>query len=345
MLGAVDRSYTTAGHRQERQFDVWRDIVADAFVPVQLDSGVADAGSGFASACEVRRVGDVNVSWLRSASQRVQRTQAQTVTGTCGVYFLNFAVDRGSTAEQGGRVATLRPGDFTILDGDMPFSIEFTGEFEQITLTIPKAALESALIDARSVTALTIPGDQGIGAIAAAAFSALAMHQGRVDPRSARFAAAHAVGLLAAAIEAATPQPAARRAALFRALLEEVERNLGDADLSLRDVAKRIAISPSYATKLFAENSTSFGRWVLGRRLERAWMLLAGAPSTTSITDIALQCGFHDPAYFARVFRLRFGMTASERRRIPAPDAPQAAAPDAASRAACEAGDAAPIFR
>lgn len=314
MLGAADRSYTTAVHREEQQFDAWRGIVADAFVPVELDSGFADASAGFVADCQVRRVGDLTVSWLRSVSQHVHRTAAQTAFAPCGVYFLNFALDSPTTVYQDGRTAHLRPGDFTVIDGDRPFQLDFPGEFEQISLLIPKAVLDPSLVDARSTTALAISGDRGIGAIASAAFTGLARHAGPIGPRTAGSVAHHVVGLLAAALEAELPLPVARRAALFRAMLEDIELHYGDAELTMKHVAKRIAISPSYATKLFAENQTSFGRWLLGRRLDQAWNLLVQGPANMSITDVALQCGFRDPAYFARAFRTRFGVTPSQRR-------------------------------
>lgn len=316
MLGTMDRSYTTAAHRPDQQFDAWRSIVADAFVPVELDSGAGSARDGFAADCQVRRVGGITVSWMRSVSQLVQRTESQTASAPCGVYFLNFTLDSATTAQQDDRTARVGPGDFVIIDGDRPFRLEFPGAFEQISLTIPKPDLDRMLLDARSATALTIAGDRGIGAIAAAAFTGLARHVGRIDGRAAEAVTGHVLGLLAAALDQEVPRPAARRSALFRALLEDIEEHRSDPDLSLTTVAKRIAISPSYAMKLLAENRTSFGRWLLGRRLDAAWNLLVQAPGIT-VTEVALQCGFRDPGYFARTFRARFGVTPSDRRAAP----------------------------
>lgn len=46
-------------------------------------------------------------------------------------------------------------------------------------------------------------------------------------------------------------------------------------------------------------------------RLERCRELLGRTPAL-SITEIALDHGFSDPAYFARLFRRRFGITPSQ---------------------------------
>jgi len=314
MLGAIDRSYTTRGRRGEHQFDAWREIVAEAFVPVQVDTDAAHADDGFAAECEVRRVGDLTVSWLSSSPQRVERTSALTTSVPCGVYFLNLPLDSPSAAQQDGRTAVIGAGDFVVLDGDRPFRLDFPAGFEQISLTVPKAALERSLIDASSLTAVTIPGGSGVGAVAAAAFMGLALHAGRVGGRTADAIAEHVVGLLAAALDSRSPEPQTRRVSLYRALLEQIETHHRDPDLTLHAVTRSIAISPSYATQLFADNGTTFGRRLLACRLDSAWRQLPGAPWGRSITDIAIDCGFRDPAHFARAFRARFGMTPSERR-------------------------------
>jgi AraC-like DNA-binding protein len=317
MLGAVDRSFTTGVHRAERQFDVWRDLVAEAFAPVDVERGASAAWSGFAADCRARGVSVVTVSALRAESQQVDRTEAQAARAPCGMYFLNLPVDSGSVLHQDGRTALLAPGDFAIVDGDRPFRLEFPDTFRQISLTIPKIALEHALCDAGDATARTISGREGIGALAAAAFTALAAHAGEIDGRAGEAAALHVIGLLAAALDAHAPAPVTRRATLYRALLEDIERHYGDPDLTLVDMTRRIAISSSYATKLFAENGTSFGRHLLARRLDHAWVRLV-REQQRSITDIAIGCGFTDPAHFSRAFRARFGMTPTDRRRAAA---------------------------
>lgn len=316
MLGAVDRSYTTSGLRAERQFDAWRGIVADAFVPVEVDSGAADAGRGFTADCHVRTVGDLAVSWMRSASQQVRRTEAHTARTPSGLYFLNLPLDLGSTIHQDGRIAQLRPGDFAIIDADRPFRLEFDGDFTQISLAIPKTALQDAMVGADAVTAVTIPGDDGVGALAASTFTGLASYVGAIDGRVVDAVAMHVIGLLAAALDARAPAPVARRAMLYGEILNEIERHYHEPDLTLTDVARSISISPSYATKLLAENGTSFGRRLMARRLDHAWTLLV-RERRSSITDIAILCGFNDPAHFARAFRARFGMAPSDRRRVP----------------------------
>jgi len=62
---------------------------------------------------------------------------------------------------------------------------------------------------------------------------------------------------------------------------------------------------------LAGETLSDFMRRV---RLERATARLVDDPAAPVIV-VALDCGFSGPAVFARVFRERFGMSASEWRR------------------------------
>ncbi|HAL74166.1 MAG TPA: AraC family transcriptional regulator, partial [Clostridiales bacterium] len=53
-------------------------------------------------------------------------------------------------------------------------------------------------------------------------------------------------------------------------------------------------------------------RYILLKRLERAKMLLTAG--NDSITAVAGQVGFDDPAYFAKVFRHEYKLSPSEYR-------------------------------
>jgi AraC family transcriptional regulator, positive regulator of tynA and feaB len=100
------------------------------------------------------------------------------------------------------------------------------------------------------------------------------------------------------------------RERLLQAALDHVEQMLGDPELSPRDIAERIAVSPRYLHRLFAERGTTFGRWLLVRRLERGRDgLVDGAQADRAIGDVAYDVGFRDPSYFARAFKAHFGVT------------------------------------
>lgn len=84
--------------------------------------------------------------------------------------------------------------------------------------------------------------------------------------------------------------------------------------LTQEEVARAVAISPSYLAHLFKkECGQSFSKYLVELRLGAARKLLIC--SDKSITQIALDVGFSDSNYFSTVFRSKTGFSPSEFRK------------------------------
>ena len=82
-------------------------------------------------------------------------------------------------------------------------------------------------------------------------------------------------------------------------------------NISVRDIAGAIALSPSHFSRLFKkETGLSPQEYLIHVRLDRAKSFLLR--SRKSVTEIALQCGFSSSAHFSSSFMKRFGKTPSE---------------------------------
>lgn len=316
MLGTAERSWDTRGFAPGEQFALWQEMACEAFVPVSLSSD--DAEDGFRSCCQSRTIGSVGMSWLASGAQVVERTCDLIGRGASGMYFVNLPLVGRGVACQDGRRAVAGPGDFVVVDADRPFELDFGGPFEQISLAVPHDLLRPLLAEPDDAMSRTVSGEHGVGAVASAAIRTLAAERSHLDARQTRGVITHLAGLIALGISSAVPpRDAGSRALLLQAALDEIERSLGDPDLSIDVVACRINISPSYLTKLFAGRDTTFGRWLLARRLDRAWdaldpsLVRLGHPT---VTEVSSACGFRDSSHFARTFHRRFGITPTQRR-------------------------------
>ncbi len=86
-----------------------------------------------------------------------------------------------------------------------------------------------------------------------------------------------------------------------------MEEHFGE-DLSLRAIADQALLSPHHFSEVFKRHC-GMPPWdfLLQLRLGRAKELLAS--SDRQVTDIALEVGFGDSSYFARVFKAQTGMT------------------------------------
>lgn len=311
------RRWSTDAIPEDDQFAFWRDVVWEAFVPV---SPRRDDEGPFAGSVTATALGPLGVSRIVSQPQTVHRTAAQAQRVPGDVFFLNLPLTGGTAAGQDGRRAELAGGDFTLVDSTRPFDLEFGRSFEQLSFTIPHAALVPLLGgDPAGVTAVRVRGDRGLGAVASGALRAAAAAGGIPDRGAAGALGDHLVGLVALALGGAQvasgPVGAMTPNVLLALARDEVERSLGDPDLAPADVATRVGISTRYLHRLFSNDGLSFGRWLLARRLERCRAALADpALAHWTVTQVAFEHGFADPSYFARVFKARYGETPRARR-------------------------------
>ena len=83
-------------------------------------------------------------------------------------------------------------------------------------------------------------------------------------------------------------------------------------EMSLEELAGVACFSRYHFHRIFAAMAgETLGRYVARLRVERAASILLGNPSA-SITEVALDCAFGSSAAFARAFKARFGVSASE---------------------------------
>ncbi len=92
--------------------------------------------------------------------------------------------------------------------------------------------------------------------------------------------------------------------------------------ISLKDVARGVALSPGYLTTVVRRRTgRTVQEWITARRLSEARRLLV--TTDLAVADIARRVGYEDPAYFVRTFRRAHGTTPLRWRRAgrPAADA------------------------
>ena len=76
--------------------------------------------------------------------------------------------------------------------------------------------------------------------------------------------------------------------------------------IKLQEVAEAAAVSQRHLERVFFEVcGLSPMAYLLELRLRHASLLLRGTSKT--VAEIAGECGFEDPSYFARVFKRKYG--------------------------------------
>ena len=106
--------------------------------------------------------------------------------------------------------------------------------------------------------------------------------------------------------------------------------NYADSSYELDTYMRSLPFSYDYLRKLFQkEMGVTPHRYLVDKRLKMAAELLVtdASAGARTIMDIAFLCGFHDPLYFSKMFRKKYGIsprnyTRAERSgAVPVPDA------------------------
>jgi two-component system response regulator YesN len=98
-----------------------------------------------------------------------------------------------------------------------------------------------------------------------------------------------------------------KNAALVRHCIEYLEQHYME-DISLDSMARQLRLSPSYCSNFFKTHmGIGFSEFLIRLRISKAKRLLL--ETDDKISDIALKVGFHDAAYFNKVFKRETGIT------------------------------------
>ena|SRR2546421_3125705 len=105
------------------------------------------------------------------------------------------------------------------------------------------------------------------------------------------------------------PATVRHRTSLFEDAARIVEAEYG-SDLSLDDIARRVASSRRQVQRAFAEiGNTTFREYLTKARMERAAEMLQAERLT--VREVAQRVGYRQPAQFAKAFRRHRGRAPS----------------------------------
>lgn len=300
---------TTAEVHARDRLAYWRDAVCDVFVA--LDTTPLARGV-FRGHIETQDAGVTTFSTVDSRPQHVVRSPRQIAKSTEDFFLVSLQLAGEGVVLQDGREARLGPGDLALYDSMRPYILHFDGDFRQLVLQAPRAALRDRLGSADNLTAIRVPGTQGVGRLVSEAIRGIGVEIVSLDGPIADRLSENALDLIAtglgAVVPAAAPAESARRTLHVRRIKSYVRARLGDPELSPASIAAAAGVTPRYLHRLFEAEDQSIARWIWSVRLERCHRDLADPAQTgRSVTDIAFAWGFNDLAHFSRSFRARYG--------------------------------------
>jgi AraC-like DNA-binding protein len=322
--GTVTMSTESVGDRD--RFDYWHDVICRLYV--QLEAHPLDPGARFAGDVTGLAAGPVQLTRVTSGPHQAERTRAAIARADDHYFLVSLVLDGTCVLIQDERTAVLRPGDFALYDTTRPYTLHFERDFGMLVLQMPQWLLQAVLPRAANATAATVDGAHGPAALVRPLLDGLVRTAGTASPASQRHLAAAAVELVAASLAETISLPAdgPMRAAHRARAEDHIESHLGDPELSPETIARAVFVSPRYLHSLFHDAGTSVSRYVMDRRLDRAYHDLAQPGAAhLAVADIAARLGFKDASHFTRVFKARFAVSPRQHRNsvaaVPAPAA------------------------
>jgi len=300
-----------------RRLDYWRDMISSTFVALDCDSPVRRAFSG---SLEINSLQDVRFSRVVSDAQHVVRSRQRIRQSPDDFFLISVQCEGSGVVSQEDRVALLGVGDFALYDATQPYELHFDGAFEQLVLRIPRRYLSRRIACPERLTAVAFRAARGSTAVVSDFMVQVYRQLDQFEPRCLAPMHQALVDLVVTGLSGTLTDglPTANRLVMHQRIKSFVELHLSDCSLDCQRVAATFGISLRYLNKLFEEDELPLSEWIWSRRLEKARTAVECSSVTgQSITQIAYDWGFKDPAHFSRAFRARYGSTPSSFRDSP----------------------------
>ncbi|MEU7848490.1 helix-turn-helix domain-containing protein [Micromonospora parva] len=301
----------------EDGFAFWREVNSKLWVPYDLRCE-SQWEPGFRAQVGISEFGPVQATLMTTMPHSVHRTPKLIRQADPEVFKLGCLVRGGGMITQDGQRTDFGVGDLILYDTSRPYLAEFTPDVpvsQLLLLRFPRSLLPLPPRELRRLSAVRIPGAQGVGALSSQFLLHLARHMDELSPLDAARLSTLTIDVLTAAlanaldVQSAVPSHTRRRA-LIAQIHAFVRENLGDPRLTPDAIAAAHHISLRYLHKLFHEGGHTVAGWVRERRLEQCRRDLANPQlGARPIHAIAAQWGFTSPAHFSQAFRSAYGLS------------------------------------
>jgi AraC-like DNA-binding protein len=265
-----------------------------------------------------------------------------------GLYYI-YTADQPSRARlYDGSILHLQAGDFLVYDADMPLDWTMQRDYTTRSLLVAKELLHEYVPDGSPMIGRRLALGYGVGKVLSEIMDAAwtLTRAGQFEQAGPKLVRAFLGMLTMLPQQGAAVDPRASASTLEVRRLQVkafIDKHFARSDLCVASIAKYLHLSPRYIQMAFASDDITPSEYLRARRLAASVALLEDpAKLRTSITEIALSCGFSSSAYFSTEFRRAYGMsprqyrasralTAEMSRRSPTPDCASQSAPILAS--------------
>jgi AraC-like DNA-binding protein len=300
-----------------RRIEFWNEVVCNTFTPLTVNAPSEE----FQGRMRHLELADIRLAVADSTAAIVTHSRAQVSRCQDAYFMLHLQLSGHSFNQQTGREVTLSPGSLTLFDSTRPYSLAFSHPTSILVARIPRSLMREYVTCPEALTLIPLSASSPTVELAARFMRDLWRKSAAVSSQpAARHLNQGLMNLIAAAYAStggAKVEGSPHAAVVRIRLLEHIEANLRNPDLTPATIARMGHVSTRYLHLLFKQQGESVRRYVQRRRLEECARILRDQlRDSKSVTEIACEQGFNSTSQFCRAFREHYGVTPTDYRAL-----------------------------
>jgi len=274
----------------------------------------------FDAELRIGNLGPVKLARLSVDSCSVERKQSDILNNAPRPYNFLLQAQGSSTFYHCGNEARLSEGDFVLCDTGLPHYWLTNDHSVTIMVRVPPEVLREYLPTPEQFCGQHLGRAVGLTGTVAAMVRELSENVGaNVMPGYEGRIARYLLEMISMSYTMGFDVAPNASAVLWQRrndVIQYIEQNLRDPELSSASIAAGLRLSPRYLRTIFSAGGEKISAYVLRRRLEEcARQMRNPAWSGHTLTEIAFSWGFNSAAHFTRTFHDQYGVAPREYRK------------------------------
>lgn len=262
---------------------------------------------------------DLKLYLIDAPAHRVSRDARHNHDALDDCYKLMLQLRGLATLDIASRSFELRPGDWSLYDPRVPYSILNSERASLLVMQIPRDKLRGLKVP--ELHTCEAPRDDGAGlsAVLGSVLNSLSQQLPGLPDDSGSALSETVLGLLTYTLarhQSSAHSQNALPTVLKARVRQYVQQHLGDADLTLDRIAEAMRCSKRYLHRVFEDDDCTLDRYIWQARLEQARTKLSAMQcSEKTIAEIGYSCGFRSNSHFCRLFKAEYQISPSGHRK------------------------------
>lgn len=303
-------TYSTNTVPPKQQLEYWNELICRRFTQLECEAGSSRSYRGSLSAVDL---GVVQLSKVDADPSTVNHSRHLVSSSSEDNMLLHLQLSGQSVNRQREHESALRPGDYVLCNTTERYSVEFDQPMTMLVARFSTSEFKRRTgLDPFSVTCRRAQRQPQQSSILAKVATDAWHSQTWITAPESRAALGEALMATLAAETIANFKACNNLSRTGEVVLARAQHlimtHMANPDFDQTALAALLGISTRYLRQLFAQYETTFSRYLLEQRLQRAHGILKTLPEGNGrVSRVAFDCGFNNPSHFTRVFSEHFG--------------------------------------